>query len=230
MTFVNNKYTTYYYKIINHAQKRTLGDNGERHHIIPESFYMTRKRTGHIGWIDGNPDDLSNIVILTPREHFICHLLLTKMTSGKAKAKMVCAAWRLANSKGYRITSRTYEKLRIERSNTLKELTKGRTQSKESIAKGVATRHLNGSYKHSEETKDNMSESRKGRPAWNKGLTKSTDSRLNGGPPKGTPSPKKGLPGANKGKTLTRHICPYCKISTTGGNLKRWHGVNCKMK
>lgn len=230
MIFIDNKYTRYYYDIITNAKSRKQFslEIVEKHHIIPESFYINRNRSGHIGWLEGNPNESTNIVMLTPREHFICHLLLTKMTTGKAKAKMDCAAWRLVNSKGYCVTSRIYEKLRLERSITLKELTNGRSQSKESIAKGVATRYANGSYKHSSETKMNMSISRKGRPGWNKGLTKDTDSRLNGGPPKGTPSPKKGLPGANKGKTLTKHVCPHCNVSTSGGNLKRWHGNNCK--
>ena len=210
--------------------RTSLIDFAEKHHIVPESFYIKRNRSGHTGWLDGNPNDITNIVLLTPWEHFICHLLLTKMTTGKAKAKMDCAAWRLANSKGYCITSKMYEKLRVERANSLRELTKGRIQSKESIAKGVATRFANGSYKHSDESKNKMSKTRKGSSSWNKGLTKSLDSRLNGGPPKGTPSPKKGLPGQNKGKTLTKHVCPHCGISTTGGNLKRWHGDNCKIK
>lgn len=231
MIFIDNKYTKYYFNIIHAAKTRTKCLNfGEKHHVVPESFFKNRVRLGHIGWIDGDPNEPGNIVILTPREHFICHLLLTKMTTGKAKAKMDCAAWRLVNSKGYSVTSRVYEKLKLERANTLKNLTRGRTQRKESIEKGVATRYANGSYKHSIETRIIMSESRKGKPTWNKGLTKSTDNRLTGGPAKGTPSPKKGLPGKNKGKTLVKHTCPHCGISTTGGNLRRWHGDNCKLK
>lgn len=35
-----------------------------------------------------------------------------------------------------------------------------------------------------------------------------------------------------KGKHVKqpRGICPYCGLETTLGNLKRWHGENCKMK
>ena len=35
-----------------------------------------------------------------------------------------------------------------------------------------------------------------------------------------------------KGKHVKqpRGICPYCGLKTTLGNLKRWHGENCKMK
>lgn len=52
---------------------------------------------------------------------------------------------------------------------------------------------------------------------------------------KGIPNPKlssalKGKPGTNKGKKLKTYSCEYCGIETTGGNLKRWHGENCKHK
>lgn len=52
---------------------------------------------------------------------------------------------------------------------------------------------------------------------------------------KGIPNPKvsialRGKPGTNKNKKLKTYSCNYCKIETTGGNLKRWHGENCKHK
>ena len=52
---------------------------------------------------------------------------------------------------------------------------------------------------------------------------------------KGIPNPKvsialKGKIGTNKGKKLKTYSCEHCGINTTGGNLKRWHGENCKHK
>lgn len=222
MPFINNKYTRWYYAIVHNAQKSSRSGYVESHHIIPKSFYIDSSKTG---WLLGNPDDPTNLVRLTAREHFICHLLLTKMTNGKAKAKMVCAAWRIITDK--KLNSWAYEIVREERANSIGLLLKGRKMSKESIEQRTTSRE---GFKHSQESKEKMSKSHKGQSSWNKGLTKSTDNRLNGGPPKGTPSPKKGLPGKNKGKTLVKHTCPHCNISTTGGNLKRWHGDNCKLK
>ena len=222
MTFIDNKYNKWYYRIIQNARQNVRTGFVESHHIIPKSFYKQHSKTG---WLPGDPNDPDNLVNLTLREHFICHLLLTKITTGKAKAKMVCAAWRIITDK--KLNSWSYALIREERAKTIGLLSKGRKMPKESIRQRTLSR---AGFKHSQESKDKMSASRKGKSTWNKGLTKDKDIRLNGGPPKGTPSPKKGLPGANKGKTLTRHICPYCNISTTGGNLKRWHGVNCKMK
>jgi len=88
--YLNNKYTIWYYCIINYAQSRGSKSLAyrERHHIIPESFYINRVRRGPKGWLEGNPNHNSNIVSLTPREHFICHWLLTKMVTGLAAMKM----------------------------------------------------------------------------------------------------------------------------------------------
>ena len=49
----------------------------EHHHIVPKSL--------------GGDNSKSNLVLLTPREHFIAHWLLYKMHVGKAKAKMAYA-------------------------------------------------------------------------------------------------------------------------------------------
>lgn len=73
--FLDNKYTRIYYQIVNRAQSRTLDGYKEKHHIIPKSFGGSNKK--------------ENLVELTAREHFICHWLLVKMTTGSNRAKMV---------------------------------------------------------------------------------------------------------------------------------------------
>ena len=68
--YLPNKYTFWYNNIIQRAQSRVLSTDTytEKHHIIPRSL--------------GGDDLTSNLVRLTAREHFVCHLLLTKMTTG----------------------------------------------------------------------------------------------------------------------------------------------------
>jgi hypothetical protein len=85
MIFINNKYTTWYNSIINKAKDRTINGYTEKHHIIPSSL--------------GGSNDTDNLVKLTPREHFVCHLLLTKMTTGNARYKMNFALYMMANIK-----------------------------------------------------------------------------------------------------------------------------------
>lgn len=77
--FLENKYTKWYRAIISKAQAdvNRLTGRFEKHHILPRSM--------------GGTDILHNIVKLTPREHFICHLLLTKMVDGSNLFKMTAA-------------------------------------------------------------------------------------------------------------------------------------------
>ena len=103
--YLQNKYTKWYYNIINNAQTRTLSENiyTEKHHIIPKSISGDNTKT--------------NIVILTAKEHFICHLLLTKMTIHKKYIhKMQKAIWCMSMGneyhKRYIIPSRLYENIR----------------------------------------------------------------------------------------------------------------------
>jgi hypothetical protein len=85
--YLQNKYTQWYYNIIQQAQSRILSPDVyvEKHHIMPSSL--------------GGNNSKSNIVRLTPREHFVCHLLLTKMTTGNALFKMKHAVSMLMNAK-----------------------------------------------------------------------------------------------------------------------------------
>lgn len=99
--YLDNKYTKWYYAIIQAAQNRRLESNirVEKHHIIPRSL--------------GGGNEVTNLVALTLREHYICHLLLTKMCTGKALHKMIRAAWMMAKTrKNIPVTSRTYAYLK----------------------------------------------------------------------------------------------------------------------
>ncbi len=99
--FIDNKYTKWYYEIISRAKTRTLAPGySEDHHIIPTCLGGTNK--------------LENLVTLTPREHFVCHLLLTKMTVGQHKYKMGFALSMISSIKNigggrYVCTSKLYE-------------------------------------------------------------------------------------------------------------------------
>jgi hypothetical protein len=79
MLFIDNKYTKWYYQIIANAKISDYNCYTEKHHIIPKSL--------------GGNDDISNIVSLTARQHFVCHWLLTKMVTGISRQKMVHAWW-----------------------------------------------------------------------------------------------------------------------------------------
>jgi hypothetical protein len=100
MLFLQNKYTSWYFAIINKAKEKTANGYTEKHHIIPKTL--------------GGKNDKSNIVVLTAREHFVCHLLLTKMLLDDNRHKMVYALHMLSNASNkkhqrYTPSSKLYE-------------------------------------------------------------------------------------------------------------------------
>lgn len=122
--FCDNKYTRWYYQIINRAQARQISSNcySEIHHITPKSL--------------GGTNDSNNLVTLSGREHFIAHWLLTKMVSGDDQKKMAYACKRMMHSSNtrqqrYKITSRKYELLK----QSMNVILKDRTFTKEWLQK-----------------------------------------------------------------------------------------------
>lgn len=154
---LENKYTSCYNSIIDRAKTRFLDGYHETHHIIPKSL--------------GGDNHKDNLVKLTAREHFICHLLLTKMFEGDAKNKMVHAAWAMATlenkfQKRYKITSKIYESLRIRYANLKSEALRGKPGRKHSEeTKKKLSLALAGKKRTpmSEESKRKLSESMKGK-------------------------------------------------------------------
>jgi hypothetical protein len=113
--FVNNKYKKWHDSIIDRAKNRVLSCYVERHHIIPKSC--------------GGSDDKFNLVSLTPREHFIVHLLLTKILKGNNKAKMILAFNFMCDLK--KKNSRLFDNLRSKGLKILSKKLTGRKIPKE---------------------------------------------------------------------------------------------------
>ena len=141
-----NKYSKWYYSIIANAQSRNLLPEiqVEKHHILPKSL--------------GGSNSPSNLVKLTLREHFICHILLTKMTIEKDRTKMVYALWKMCHSTkskltAFKITSRKY--------NSIKSL-----MSK-----------IRTSEDFTPEWRAKISASCKGKSSWNKGVNRTDEEK-----------------------------------------------------
>lgn len=115
-----NKYTQWYINIISNSLNRYNFDQSvkkeqnrrnakkllgyvEFHHIVPKSIQNTFD------------NDLNNLVALTPKEHFICHLLLTKMLVLKENAnKMIFAFKQMrASNNEKRYISKYYSRLKV---------------------------------------------------------------------------------------------------------------------
>lgn len=157
MLFIQNKYCKVYFNLTNRAKSRTLPKEtySEKHHVIPKSL--------------GGDNSTDNIVSLTAREHFICHWLLTKMTSGKERRSM-CYALNLMKThhtnKRYNtpITSRVFENIRSQL------VVSDETRRKTSLA-------LKGKKKP-EGFGEKISKALKGRPGATKGKRLTAEEKL----------------------------------------------------
>jgi hypothetical protein len=114
--YLPNKYTAWYYGIITKARcRKHLLEFGEKHHVILDCFFVKRRRKGPPGWLLGEPNDTRNLVMLTPREHFLCHWLLTKMVTGQAKCQTFAALAGFCKQNPHqnrRLSSGAYAKIR----------------------------------------------------------------------------------------------------------------------
>lgn len=120
--FLDNKYTNLYFKIIKSALKNYYINDGyfEQHHILPKSL--------------NGSDNKNNIIKLTPRQHFICHYLLTKMfdlTDYRYKKMIIAFNMMISGSSimNRYINSNLYKKTKLQYANVISELQSGTKNS-----------------------------------------------------------------------------------------------------
>lgn len=117
-------YNRIYKQLISKAKsEKRVKNNGiyyESHHIIPKCLSGDGRTTQ---WRTHN-----NIVLLTAKEHFIAHLLLCEIYPHVVKLKF--ALWSMCNQdktgERYKVSSRSYERIKIETSKIRSKLYKGR--------------------------------------------------------------------------------------------------------
>jgi len=201
--FIENKYTNCYNRIIQRAKDRKINLYTERHHVIPKSL--------------GGSDETDNLVRLTAKEHFVCHMLLVRMTTGESKKKMSYAMWLLCNMENesqerYAPTASQYELIRTNFSKTMSgrmtEYSKSRDYAGENNPFHGKT--------HSEKSLEQMSTVKMGKNNPNYGIIQ-------------LPEWNKAKSDAQIGIAKPVLVCENCQQEVGGhGNYKRWHGVNCK--
>ena len=204
MEFLQNKYTKTYFRIVGSAKARLTEGYVERHHSIPKSLNGT--------------NDPSNLVRLTAREHFICHLLLLRMTRGANRIKMLRAVQAFGISKKAEkriLTARQYQTIRTLTAD-LPAWNKGKTLSdytpeqKEALRKSGITKR---GKTQTVESNAKRSATQSGRPAHNKGKSM---------PFKGRISPTKGM-------THPKTPCPYCGKEVAANIMAKYHGDRCQL-
>lgn len=130
----------------------------ESHHIKPKS-------------LAGN-NNKSNLVLLTPREHYLAHWLLYKFHEGKDKARMAYAFFMMCRRNPNQtrfLTSRQYQRAKENMTKSCSGTNHPRYGKKlwsDEQKKEISTR-MKGIGNH-----------RYGKPSWNKGLTAETSEIL----------------------------------------------------
>lgn len=234
MHFAENKYTNWYFNIIRNAVTRdTLECYTENHHIIPKSL--------------GGVDSYDNLAILSAREHFICHWLLTKMTTAENhKHKMIFAFKMMmhmknSNQKRYKIGSHLYQILRenlrdklstvkfsAERINNMKKAAKIRAENLSDLERKTRSTCL---------TKLNKNRKGEERPyakgnnnnMFNPGVLEKVTGENNHFYNKKHSIETKHIIGECRKKEKWK--CQHCEKEGIGfGNYNRWHNDNCKEK
>lgn len=142
--------------------KSGVSDNWEQYNQYIDDILYTRGRFNVDGYKErhhivpkcmGGTDDEQNLIDLTAREHFIAHKLLCEDNPshrGLAKAWFMMCTMQSDNQERINITAEEYADI------------------KEHLSKTKVT----------DITKKKISDANKGKPAWNKGLTKETDDRI----------------------------------------------------
>jgi hypothetical protein len=191
--FLDNKYTRWYWAII---AQRVITDGRRRHethHIIPRSL--------------GGSDEPENLVRLSGHDHAWCHWLLTKMTSGEDRSKMVYA-FRMMEVQGehmerqssYAIV-RAYERNRLEWSKTHSEKMKGKEPWNKGLDMKDDPRCKGGKKNKGRKLKDDVAEAKRQRQIGTK-RTQETRDKMKASQT-GIPKPKDAAFRAQVSKTLT---------------------------
>lgn len=199
-------YNKIYDQIIERARiarrKKYKGEYFEEHHITPISL--------------GGDNSKENRVLLTAREHFICHKLLVFIYP--YHRGLFNALWMMMNIKldgrDYKISSREYELCRIEVSKMCSERFSGDKNPN----------RINKPKPISDELRKHYSVTRKGflnvmfgvrgvnNAWWGKHHSKESKDKSR-----------------NSRLVTIPIICPWCLRSGDPGNFKQWHFDNCKL-
>ena len=224
-----------YLKIYNNIIERAKSDlrvkGGsvyyEMHHIIPKCL--------------GENNSKENLVLLTAREHFIAHKLLSLIYPGNES--LLYTVWMMSVSKNnskrdYKVSSREYERYKIIHIELVSKTHSGKTVTEESrkkMSKSATGRKmsLESKMKRSEggrgkpkskEHCENLSKSATGRIMSKEAVDKMKNS-LTGR----TMSKESVLKGIETKKNKPVIYCPYCDVySKNESNMKRFHFENCK--
>ena len=200
-------YTNIYNLLITRAQNRTIDGYVEKHHIVPRCM--------------NGADDRENIVELTPEEHFVAHQLLVKMYPEIDKLVFALVVMSGKNP----TTNKLFGWHRRKLAEAQQRAKTGKKIGPQSEKHRAAIGNANRGKKHTQETKDRISQTKMGTDPWNKGR-KGSQVPWNKGIKTGKPATagafKKGSVPWNKGLTKeTDSRCAEQGLTRIEANIKK---------
>lgn len=238
-------YQKVYDSIIDSAKRSDRNKGGdeyyESHHIIPSCM--------------GGPDNKENLVLLTGREHFICHWLLYKANPSNYKLAKAFGMMMLSPQGNIR-SSRYFDKCRkaFSEAQALMYENMSVEERRMKFGHGKGGRHIrteehirilkemDRSYLKTEEYRENMSiatagekNGMYGKKHTEESKRKMSDCRIPEEMSKKTKTHWDSLSEEQR-KERTKNMsgprkeqtCPHCGKTGRGGNMKRYHFDNCK--
>ena len=142
-------YRAHYDRLIGRASARQLTGYSERHHIVPRCL--------------GGDNTLSNIVRLTPEEHYVAHQLLVKMHPSDHRLLWAASNMTGASAKQPHRRNKLYGWLRRRLADEARKRHTGRKMSPEARAKMSASRLGSKRGPHTVKTRTKMSAAAKGK-------------------------------------------------------------------
>lgn len=233
-------YKSIYEKLIQRAKERNITTYTESHHIIPRCL--------------GGADDASNLVDLTPEEHFLAHQLLVKIYKDNISLVYAAKMMTVSSPKADRSKNKLFGWLRrknaeVQKSKEFSEETRKKMSEaakrkpkvtcphcgKQGLEGNIKRWHFDNCSKGPNKTVHTISNEQKAKIS--KGLKEATFELVNclfcGREGKKSVIIThqhfcKSNPNRKK-KEDTKIQCPHCKLIGQPSNMKRWHFDNCKL-
>lgn len=145
-------YEKIYNNLCNRGKMRSKGAGCylEKHHIIPIFFFKESKRKHRYsdGIFEGDGENIANLTYLTPREHFIAHVILAKIWSNtkwyhRCRSSLLMFFNYNSDSNHKRSNyfnpgySKKYQKYRQDAIESISKIRKGTMPAKDSITNEI---------------------------------------------------------------------------------------------
>ena len=228
LSLKNDKAMSYVRLCTYAIQRQTVAGYTEKHHVLPKCMCMSTDQK----------NDKENLVVLSAKEHFEAHQLLSEMFNGPPKRKMLYALSGLCFMKnGNRVSDATEYAIVKEASRSAKRGIPLSEEHKQKIKDSFAEFNPNKGRIVSHETKLKQSNAKIGQPRSDetklkisntlKGVSKkpfTDEHRKNMG------KKKTGKATVPKGTVYEIVTCPHCNKSGGKTGMMSHHFNNCKVR